>query len=68
MCGLAPLTFLAAARFDIDVSRIWETALAEPMQTEAWFDSEDFAEAINIARERFKEKTILYRPSISSEQ
>jgi hypothetical protein len=37
-------------RFDIEASRIGEDELDQPMRTLQWFDAEDFAEAVRVAR------------------
>jgi hypothetical protein len=39
-------------RFDIEGSRIFEENLVEPLQQFAWFDDEDFTEALKVARLR----------------
>jgi hypothetical protein len=39
-------------KFDIEAGRIWDEGLAESMTAEKWFDAEDFAEALKIARRR----------------
>lgn len=33
-------------KFDVDVSRLWEEGLTEPMLSEPWFDLDDFKEAL----------------------
>src|SRR4051812_4222671 len=37
-------------RFDVQASRIWEEDTDRPMRQLDWFDAEDFAEALQIAR------------------
>jgi len=39
-------------KFDIETFRIWEDGLAQPLEKETWFDSADFAEALQVARQR----------------
>ena len=42
-------------KFDVKGARIWEEGLAEAMATEPWFDADDFAEALKVARRRAME-------------
>ncbi len=39
-------------RFDIPISRIWEDNLTSHLVLEPWFDAEDFAQAVALARAR----------------
>jgi hypothetical protein len=55
-------------KFDVEASRIFEDGLAGPMQSEPWFDGEDFAQALSIARKRFQEPQIISRPLPDSEK
>jgi hypothetical protein len=41
-------------KFDIPIVRIWDEELANSMRDESWFESEDFNDAVKIARNRFK--------------
>ena len=53
--GIQAVNHKLGKKFDIEVSRIWEDGLAVSMQSEPWFDSEDFAEALGVARSRSQE-------------
>ena len=55
-------------KFDVPISRIWESGLAEPMQPEQWFDHEDFAKAVEIARQRSKATPQIFQPVSESEK
>src|SRR4051794_26807305 len=37
-------------RFDVEASRIWEDDVDQAMRELHWFDTDDFAEALRIAR------------------
>jgi hypothetical protein len=41
--------------FDIEVSRLWDDDLAEHLRAERWFNAEDFAKGIFIARAKYPE-------------
>jgi hypothetical protein len=41
--------------FDIEIGRVWDDGLAERMGAQAWFNGEDFDQALAIARMRFPE-------------
>jgi hypothetical protein len=41
--------------FDIEIAGIWDDGLAERMRAHAWFNGEDFNNALAIARSRFPE-------------
>jgi hypothetical protein len=55
-------------RFDIEASRIWEDDLASPMLALAWFDADDFTEALAAARRRAREPTLTFRPMTGGER
>jgi hypothetical protein len=55
-------------RFDIEASRIWEDELAASMLGLAWFDADDFAEAIAVARRRAQEPVITVRSLTGGER
>jgi hypothetical protein len=39
--------------FDIEIAGIWDDGLAERLRGHAWFNGEDFDNALSIARSRF---------------
>jgi hypothetical protein len=56
-------------KFDIEASRVWEDGLAATMQSEPWFDAEDFAQVLSVARNRSQETPqILSWPRPDSEK
>jgi polyisoprenoid-binding protein YceI len=55
-------------RFDIEVSRIGEDGLDQPMQGKAWFDAEDFAEAVRVARRLSQETPAKFQPLAGGEK
>ncbi len=54
--------------FDVEASRIGDEGLAEAMLSEDWFDIEDFANALKVARQRLQETPQIFRLSSSSEK
>jgi hypothetical protein len=55
-------------KFDIEVSRLLEEGLAQPMLSEPWFDLEDFIEALEVARKRLRETAEFFQPSQPGEK
>ena len=55
-------------RFDIEGSRIFEENLVEPLQQLAWFDDEDFTEALKVARLRSQETPRIFQPPSGGEK
>ena len=55
-------------KFDIEAHRIWEENLPDAMASEPWFDSEDFATALEIARKRAQENPATFRHVLSDEK
>lgn len=55
-------------KFDVEVSRIGDEGLAEAMLSEDWFDIEDFANALKVARQRLQETPQIFRLSFDSEK
>ena len=55
-------------RFDIEGSRIFEENLVEPLQQFPWFDAEDFAEALKVARVRSQETPRIVQPPSGGEK
>jgi len=54
--------------FDVEVSRIGDEGLAEAMLSEDWFDIEDFASALKVARQRLQQTPQSFRFSSDSEK
>lgn len=55
-------------KFDVEASRIWDEGLDEPLRLQSWFDADDFAEALAVARRRSQENPYAFKPSISGER
>ncbi len=55
-------------RFDIEGSRIFEENVAEPLQQPAWFDGEEFIEALKVARLRSQETPRIFQPPSGGEK
>ncbi len=55
-------------RFDVEVSRIGEDGLDRPMQGLEWFDAEDFAEALSVARRLSQEAPARFQPLAGGEK
>jgi hypothetical protein len=55
-------------RFDVEASRIWEEDIDRPMRELAWFDGEDFAEALQVARRLSQETPAKFQPLAGGEK
>ena len=55
-------------RFDVAASRIWEEAADQPMRELDWFDAEDFAEALRVARRLSQETPAKFQPLAGGEK
>jgi hypothetical protein len=66
--GIQAVNHKLNMQFDVPISRIWEEGLAESMLAEEWFDIEDFAEALSVARRRFQETPHISRSVSDSEK
>lgn len=55
-------------RFDIPISRIWEDNLTSHLVLEPWFDAEDFAQAVALARARAQDNPKTFAPPSSNER
>lgn len=51
--GLQAVDQKLKSQFDIEVSRLWDDGLLESMQSERWFNSEDFSKGLSLARARY---------------
>jgi hypothetical protein len=62
--GIQAVNKKLEGKFDVDVSRLWEEGLTEPMLSESWFDLDDFKEALEVARKRSREAPVVFdRPN-----
>lgn len=55
-------------KFDIEVSQIWNEDLDALMRDEPWFDAQDFAQAVDRARQRATESPTTFKPPLSDER
>jgi hypothetical protein len=55
-------------KFDVEASRIWDDELDGPLKAQPWFDADDFAEALAVARRRSRENPHTFRAPISDER
>jgi hypothetical protein len=55
-------------RFDVEASRIWEEDADQPMRDLDWFDAEDFAEALRVARRLSQETPAKFQPLAGGEK
>jgi hypothetical protein len=55
-------------RFDVAASRIWEEDTEQPMRELDWFDAEDFAEALRVARRLSQETPAKFQPFAGGEK
>ncbi|MDB5521228.1 MAG: uncharacterized protein JWP21_2224 [Tardiphaga sp.] len=55
-------------RFDIPASKIWEDDLTSRLLLEPWFDADDFAEALALARLRAQDNPKIFAPPLTNER
>jgi hypothetical protein len=55
-------------RFDVEASRIWEDGLDARMRDLDWFDADDFAEAVRVARRLSQETPARFQPAAGGEK
>jgi hypothetical protein len=44
-----------AGAFDIEIARLWDDGLLEALREQKWFNADDFANALAMARKRYPE-------------
>jgi hypothetical protein len=44
-----------AGAFDIEIARLWDDGLLETLREQKWFNADDFANALAMARKRYPE-------------
>lgn len=54
--------------YDIEAHRLSEDGLAEAMMGLPWFDAEDFARALEVARKRSRESPTTFRAAFEGEK
>src|ERR1700760_4584291 len=55
-------------RFDVAASRIWEEDTDQSMRELDWFDAEDFAEALRVARRLSEDTPAKFQPLAGGEK
>ena len=55
-------------RFDVSADQIWNDDLDAPMRGEPWFDADDFAQALDVARRRSRDNPTIFQPPMSDER
>ena len=60
--GIQAIDAKLAMKFDIEASRVWDEGLAEPMQSERWFNLPDFEAALQVARRRSQDAPHKFHP------
>ena len=55
-------------RFDVAAEHIWDDGIDAPMRTEVWFDADDFAQALEVARRRSREDPRTFQSPMSDER
>jgi hypothetical protein len=55
-------------RYDVAASRIWEEDTDQPMRELDWFDAEDFAAALRVARRLSQETPAKFQPLAGGEK
>ena len=66
--GIQAINKKLDGQFDIDASRLWDDDLVSPMQALDWFDADDFAEALVVARKRSRQHPVVFRPVAGGER
>jgi hypothetical protein len=54
-------------KFDVEVLRLWNDP-TQQLLSEAWFDLDDFTQALEVARKRFSETPIILPPLRTDEK
>ena len=55
-------------RFDVPAADIGHDDLDAPMRDLSWFDADDFAQALLMARKRSQENPLTFQPPMSDER
>ena len=55
-------------KFDIEATRIWDDGLDDAVRAQPWFDPDDFAQALSVARQRLMEAPLSFRLPLSDER
>jgi hypothetical protein len=51
--GMQVIDQKRAGAFDIEIARLWDDGLLETLREQKWFNADDFAKALAIARKRY---------------
>lgn len=66
--GIQAISNKFEMKFDVEASRIWEDQPDPSLGSQPWFNADDFAEALAIARKRSRESPDTFRPPNSGER
>jgi hypothetical protein len=61
--GMQVIDQKRAGAFDIETARLWDDGLLETLRDQKWFNADDFAKALAIARKRYPEPPRKSAPS-----
>ena len=53
--GMQAIDQRHGGQFDIEIERLWDEGLLEGLSGQKWFNPEDFAKGLAIARKRYPE-------------
>ena len=60
--GIQAVNKKLEGQFDVKASRIWDDDVATQPQSETWFDSDDFTQALAMARKRLSDQPVTVPP------
>jgi hypothetical protein len=51
--GMQAINQKHGGQFDIDIAHLWDEGLSESLREQKWFNADDFAKGLAVARKRF---------------
>jgi len=66
--GIQVVSRKLEGKFDVEVARLWDEDLTQPLLSEPWFDMDDFTEALELARKRFSETPVRFKARQTDEK
>ena len=66
--GIQAVNKKLEGKFDVEASRLWDDDLTTQVQSETWFDLDDFTQALTMARKRSSKEPIISPPLKTDEK
>jgi hypothetical protein len=66
--GIQAVNKKLEGKFDVEASRLWDDDLTTQVQSETWFDLDDFTQSLTMARKRFLDQPVTFPPPRSDEK